>query len=62
MYKMVFLCEPTSTVLQKGFDVLDVRYFSINGLPELSEDRILKSQIEWVYEKAVRSDFTVYFD
>ena len=62
VYKFVFLCVPISTVLQKGFDVLDVQYFSINDLPELSEDRILKSQIQLVYEKAVRSDFTVYFD
>ncbi|NTS43470.1 NUDIX hydrolase [Flavisolibacter sp. BT320] len=62
VYKMVFLCEPTSTHLQKGFDVLDVQYFAVDRLPELSEDRILKSQIELVYHKALRSDFTAYFD
>ena len=62
VYKMVFLCEVVSGKLKKGFDVLDVQYFDINNLPELSEDRILKSQIELVHKKAVEKDFTAYFD
>lgn len=62
VYKMVFYCELTSFDLVKGFDVLDVQYFSINSLPELSEDRILKSQIELVYQKVLASDFQTYFD
>lgn len=62
VYKLVFLCEPTSSTLAKGFDVLDVQYFAIDNLPELSEDRILKSQIELVYQKAIRADFITYFD
>ena len=62
VYKMVFYCEAVSNELQKGFDVLDVAYFDINNLPELSEDRILKSQIELVYQKVISQDFTAYFD
>src|SRR5215218_6391406 len=46
VYKLVFLCEAVSAVITKGFDVLDVQYFTTDALPELSEDRILKSQIE----------------
>lgn len=62
VYKMVFLCEVVSGELKKGFDVLDVQYFDISSLPELSEDRILKSQIQLVYKKAIENDFVAYFD
>jgi ADP-ribose pyrophosphatase YjhB (NUDIX family) len=62
VYKMVFYCEPVSFELAKGFDVLDVNYFAIDSLPELSEDRILKSQIELVYQKVMSSDFRAHVD
>ncbi len=62
VYKMVFLCEKISGELTKGFDVLDVKYFEIENLPELSEDRILKSQIELVCKKATIGDLSCYFD
>jgi hypothetical protein len=42
--------------------VLDVQYFDIDQLPELSEDRILKSQIEMLYEKILSGDNSVYAD
>ena len=57
VYKMVFLCEAISASINKGFDVLDVQYFDINQLPPLSEDRILKSQIERVYKKVLNADW-----
>ena len=62
VYKMVFYCEAISQEIQKGFDVLDVQFFSINNLPELSEDRILKSQLELLYQKIMDADFETYFD
>ena len=62
VYKIVFYCELISFQLAKGFDVLDVQYFAIDSLPELSEDRILKSQIELVYQKVMSSDFQAHFD
>lgn len=62
IYKMVFYCRSLSTTLEKGFDVLDVQYFDIAHLPVLSEDRILKSQIELLFEKIMRADFTTYVD
>lgn len=62
VYKMALYCEAVSTEITKGFDVLDVQYFGIDDLPELSEDRILKSQIELLYNKALASDFEAYFD
>lgn len=62
IYKLAFLCKATSYELNKGFDVLDVGYFAIDNLPELSEDRNLKSQIELLYKKATSSDQEVYCD
>jgi ADP-ribose pyrophosphatase YjhB (NUDIX family) len=62
VYKMVFHCEAISSTLSKGFDVLDVGYFDIDHLPELSTDRILKSQIELLYKKVTTSDTETYFD
>lgn len=62
VYKLVFLCDAVSQTITKGFDVLDVQYFSIDALPELSEDRILKSQLELLYEKSRRADSAVYVD
>ena len=62
IYKMVFYCKAISSQLNKGFDVLDVNYFDISNLPELSEDRILKSQIELLYKKVIESDYKAYFD
>lgn len=62
VYKMVFYCKAITTQLNKGFDVLDVQYFDINNLPPLSEDRILKSQIELVYQKIINDDISVWAD
>ena len=62
IYKMVFYCKAISEQVIIGFDVLDLQYFTIDNLPELSEDRILKSQLKMLYEKILSSDFETYFD
>jgi ADP-ribose pyrophosphatase YjhB (NUDIX family) len=62
VYKMVFYCEALTTEITTGFDVLDAQFFDIDNLPELSEDRILESQIQLVYDKAISGDFITYFD
>ena len=62
VYKLVFYCETVTKEINKGFDVLDVRYFDTDNLPELSENRILKSQVELVYNKIMAGDDVAYFD
>jgi ADP-ribose pyrophosphatase YjhB (NUDIX family) len=62
VYKLVIYCEAVSTEINKGFDVLNCGYFPIDKLPPLSEDRILKSQIELLQQKIATDDFTTYFD
>lgn len=62
VYKLVFWCEVATEEIKKGFDVLDVQYFSMDALPALSEDRILASQIETLYQRIVRSETECLFD
>ena len=59
---MVFLCKAITIQINKDFDILDINYFNNTDLPELSEDRILKSQIEMLYKKVIESDWRTYFD
>ena len=62
VYKLVFLCEIFEGKINTSFDIEEVNYFEINNLPELSKDRILKSQIEQLYNKVINVDERVYFD
>lgn len=62
VYKMIFYCELVSFEFKAGFDVLEVQYFDIDNLPELSEDRILKNQIELLYKKVLDFDLQAYVD
>lgn len=62
VYKMVFYCRLLSKNINRGFDVLDVDFFDKDNLPELSEDRILKSQIQLVVQKVLDNDTEVYVD
>jgi ADP-ribose pyrophosphatase YjhB (NUDIX family) len=62
VYKIVIYCEATYSDILKGFDVLDAAWHEVDNLPELSEDRILQSQIKLVYDKVINNDFTAYFD
>lgn len=62
VYKMVILCEAVSSVNKSGFDIADVQYFGITDLPELSEFRILKSQLELLFSIASSPGNEVYFD
>ena len=62
VYKLVFLCEALTGSLSPGFDIEDARYFAMEHLPELSEERILASQIEQVHELAANEGSSAYFD
>jgi ADP-ribose pyrophosphatase YjhB (NUDIX family) len=63
VYKFALQCELTGDLnLQKGFDILDVGFFAIDDLPPLSEDRILRSQIELLYKNATEAVTLTYFD
>lgn len=63
IYKMAFWCEADDcSVLNKGFDILDVGFFDKNQLPELSTNRILQSQIDTLYESVEADRLDTIFD
>jgi len=62
VYKMVFYCQLLTSQITPGFDVLDVKFFAVDHLPPLSEDRILASQLQMLAEKVFRNDREVYVD
>lgn len=60
IYKLIFYCEYLSGELTKGFDILDTRFFDLHNLPQLSENRILASQILLAIRQLENN--SVYFD
>ena len=62
IYKLIFYCEVKGGHLNHGFDMHGADYFDVDKLPELSEDRILKSQIEHLLELTNNGSNQVYFD
>jgi ADP-ribose pyrophosphatase YjhB (NUDIX family) len=62
VYKIILYCELLTNEIKKGFDVLDVNFFALHDLPELSENRILKTQIERAYQKITDGDKEADFD
>ncbi|RYE20232.1 MAG: NUDIX domain-containing protein [Sphingobacteriaceae bacterium] len=49
VYKIFLRCEILSGEKNKAFDILDVAYFDRDNIPELSEHRVLKSQVELMF-------------
>lgn len=62
IYKLMFLCKVVGGELNHGFDMQGVGYFPLDRLPELSKDRILKSQLEQLYAMALENENEVYYD
>jgi ADP-ribose pyrophosphatase YjhB (NUDIX family) len=62
VYKLVFECCIKGGELQPGFDMQGAAFFNWNRLPDLSEDRILRSQLEQLKTLAEAEEAKVYFD
>lgn len=62
IYKLVFLCKMEDGELRPSFDILDTAFFNLDNLPELSEDRILKPQLQQLFKMVMEDDKNVYFD
>jgi len=62
IYKLIFLCKLEHGELKHGFDMDGASFFSIDELPELSEDRIVVSQLKKLYTLAIEKDTVTYFD
>jgi len=62
VYKLVFLCKIAGGNIAHGFDMAGAAFFKIDDLPELSEDRILGSQMQKLYSMVIDNTVNVYFD
>ena len=62
IYKIVFLCRATGGELRGNFDIEEARWFPLDALPPLSEDRILKSQIDELYNLAMHPELPPVYD
>nr|WP_321406327.1 NUDIX hydrolase N-terminal domain-containing protein [uncultured Carboxylicivirga sp.] len=62
VYKIVFLCCMTGGELRGAFDIEDSGWFKLDSLPELSEDRIVQSQMEELFQLAKNDTLPVVFD
>lgn len=49
VYKIFIQCEILSGEKTQAFDILDVAFFNRNEIPELSEHRVLPSQMELMF-------------
>ncbi|WP_190810120.1 NUDIX hydrolase N-terminal domain-containing protein [Flagellimonas sp. S3867] len=62
IYKLNFFCKIVGGELKPGFDMLGAEFFALDSLPELSEERILESQLKHLFQLAKSSAPEVYFD
>jgi ADP-ribose pyrophosphatase YjhB (NUDIX family) len=64
VYKIVLYCKQVDypQIEQKGFDILDVGWFSIYNLPPLSTHRIVYSQLLLLFNQCKSTDPQPYVD
>ncbi|MDT0606539.1 NUDIX hydrolase [Croceitalea rosinachiae] len=62
IYKLMFFCRAISGELQPGFDMKGAGYFALDTLPELSEERILESQLKHLFHLVKQDIQEVYVD
>ena len=58
----MFFCKAVGGELQPGFDMKGAGYFPLDSLPELSEERILESQIKHLFDLVKNEIQEVYVD
>jgi len=62
IYKLMFLCELVGGEAATGAETDAVAFFPLTALPELSTHRILRSQIERLYEHWLQPSLSTDFD
>lgn len=56
VYKIFIQCEITGGAYVEAFDILEIGFFAQHEIPELSQNRVLPSQIELMFEYAADPD------
>jgi len=59
-YKIFILCEIKGGKLYKGIETLDAKFFSLKSIPELSLDRITKSQLKIITDRLLYPELGAY--
>ncbi|PTV47355.1 NUDIX hydrolase [Acinetobacter pittii] len=62
VYKAFFLCEVTGGELSSSIETTEAKYFGINELPEISEARVTREQIENFFKYINTTPERTYFD
>jgi ADP-ribose pyrophosphatase YjhB (NUDIX family) len=62
IYKLFFLCERTGGVPAVSIETDAVQYFPVQALPELSTGRVLRPQIERLYQHLLHPELPTDFD
>lgn len=62
IYKLMFFCKAFGGELKPGFDMKGANYFALDALPELSEERILESQLKHLFDIVKQNIQEVYVD
>lgn len=62
IYKLFFLCERTGGVPAVSIETDAVQFFSVQALPELSTERVLRPQIERLYQHRLHPELPTDFD
>jgi ADP-ribose pyrophosphatase YjhB (NUDIX family) len=62
IYKLLFLCELTGGEARISNETDAVEFFPVDSLPELSAGRIIRAQIERLFEHHRRPDLPTDFD
>lgn len=60
VYKFFFLCRETGGSLQPGMETNEVKFFGPDELPPLSENRNTLSQLEKMFELAMKEQETLF--
>ena len=62
IYKLFFLCELTGGTATTSNETDAVEFFPVRSLPELSTGRVIRQQIERLYEHRLNRDLPTDFD
>ena len=62
IYKLFFLCELTGGTATTSNETDAVEFFPVRSLPELSAGRVIRQQIERLYEHQLNRDMPTDFD
>ncbi len=60
--KIFILCEATGGNFKKNIETTEIKYFDLNKLPKLAEEKNTKEQIKMCFEAYKDENWTVKFD